>query len=54
MEAKNDGMRNTSESLINVVSDERPKMLSGLDQNGKGYGCDARLSSHVIYDSPGG
>ncbi len=29
-------------------------MLLGLDQNGKGYGCDAPLSSHVIYDSPGG
>ena len=29
-------------------------MLLSLDQNGKGYGCDARVSSHVIYDSPGG
>ncbi len=29
-------------------------MLSGLDQNGKGYGCDAHNSSHVICDSPGG
>jgi hypothetical protein len=48
MEAKNGGMRNTCESLINVVNDERPKMLSGLNQKGKGYGYDAPLSSYVI------
>jgi len=36
-----------------IVSDERPKMLSGLNQNDEGYGWDARLSSHVIHDSPG-
>jgi hypothetical protein len=38
--AKNNGMLNTCELLINAVSVERPKMLIGLDQNGKGYGCD--------------
>ncbi|SLM28718.1 conserved hypothetical protein [Desulfamplus magnetovallimortis] len=48
MEAKNGGMRNTCESLINAVSDERLKMLSSLDQNGKGYGCDVLVSSYVI------
>ena len=53
MGAKNDGMRNTCELLINAVNDERPKMLTGLDQNGKGYGWDAQVSSHVIHDSPG-
>ena len=51
--AKNNGMRNTCELLINVVSDERPKMLTGLDQNGEGYGWDVLVSSHVIDDSPG-
>jgi hypothetical protein len=35
--AKNDGMRNIFELLINAVSVERLKMLTGLDQNGKGY-----------------
>ncbi|SLM30327.1 conserved hypothetical protein [Desulfamplus magnetovallimortis] len=54
MEAKNGGMRNTCEPSINVVSDERPKMLTSLDQNGEGYGCDALVSSYVILNSPGG
>ncbi|SLM28790.1 conserved hypothetical protein [Desulfamplus magnetovallimortis] len=36
MEAKNDGMRNTCESLINVVSDERLKMLLSLNQKVRG------------------
>ena len=53
MGAKNNGMRNICELLINAVNVERPKMLSGLDQNGKGYGWDVLVSSHVIHDSPG-
>jgi hypothetical protein len=38
MGARNDGMRNISELLINVVIFDRPKMLTGLGQNGKRYG----------------
>ena len=36
MGAINDGMCNICELLINVVRVHRPKMLTGLDQNGKG------------------
>jgi len=36
--AKNDGMCNICELLINAVRVNRPKMLTGLNQNGKGYG----------------
>ena len=53
MGAKNDGMRNTCERLINAVNAERPRMLTDLDQNGKGYGWDVLMSFHVIHDSPG-
>jgi hypothetical protein len=53
MGAKNDGMRNTSEPLINVVTVYRPKMLSGLNQNGKGYGLGVRTSPNAIDDPPG-
>jgi len=38
MGARNDGMCNICELLINVVTVNRPKMLIGLNQNGKGYG----------------
>ena len=38
MGAKNDGMGNISELLINVVILNKPKVLLGLNQNGKGYG----------------
>jgi hypothetical protein len=38
MGAMNDGMRNKCELLINVVILSRPKVLTGLDQNGKRYG----------------
>lgn len=38
MGARNDGMCNIFELLINVVTVNRPKMLTGLNQNGKGYG----------------
>jgi len=53
MGAKKDGMRNTSEPLINVVTVYRPKMLSGLNQNSKGYGLGVRLSPNAIDDSLG-
>ena len=54
MGARNDGMRNIYELLINVVIFVRPKMLTGLDQNGKRYGWSVRLSLHVIDDPSGG
>jgi hypothetical protein len=38
MGAINDGMCNICELLINVVRVDRPKMLTGLNQKGKGYG----------------
>lgn len=47
MGAMNDGMRNICELLINVVMLNRPKMLTGLDQNGKRYGWGVPLSLHV-------
>ncbi len=34
--ARNDGMRNICELLLNVVNDDRPKMLIGLDQKVRG------------------
>jgi RNA-directed DNA polymerase len=36
MGARNDGMRNVCELLINVVIVDRPKMLTGLDQKVRG------------------
>lgn len=36
MGARNDGMRNICELLINVVMFDRPKMLVGLDQKVRG------------------
>lgn len=36
MGARNDGMRNTCELLLNVVIFDRPKMLAGLDQKVRG------------------
>ena len=36
MGARNDGMHNICELLINAVSDDRPKMLTGLDQKVRG------------------
>ncbi len=36
MGARNDGMRNIGELLINVVNVDRPKMLTGLDQKVRG------------------
>ena len=36
MGARNDGMRNICELLINAVNDDRPKVLTGLDQKVRG------------------
>ncbi len=36
MGARNDGLRNICERLINVVIDDRPKMLIGLNQKVRG------------------
>jgi hypothetical protein len=36
MGARNDGMRNICELLINVVIFDRPKMLTGLGQKARG------------------
>jgi len=47
-------MCNICELPINAVRVNRPKMLIGLDQNGKGYGWSVRMSLHAIYDTPGG
>jgi hypothetical protein len=54
MGARNDGMRNICELLINVVIFDRPKMLTGLGQNGKRYGWSDPVSLYVVYDSSGG
>jgi hypothetical protein len=51
MGAINDGMRNICELLINVVKPNRLNVLLSLSQNGKRYGWDAPVSSHVIDDS---
>ena len=51
MGAINDGMRNICELLINAVKLNRLNVLISLGQNGKRYGWDALVSSHVIYDS---
>jgi hypothetical protein len=39
------GMVNTCESLINVVTENKPKMLTGLDQKVRGPSSDAPNSS---------
>ncbi len=54
MGARNDGMRNICELLVNIVIIDRLKVLISLDQNGKGYGWSDCVSLYVIYDSPGG
>jgi len=45
-------MVNTSELLINVVTCDKPKMLIGLSQNGKGSGMDAPNSSIADGEPP--
>ena len=44
-------MVNRCELLINVVNKDKPKMLTGLGQNGKGSGMDAPNSS-IVDDAP--
>ena len=45
-------MVNTCELLINVVNWDKPKMLTGLGQNGKGSGMDAPNSSIADGEPP--
>ena len=45
-------MVNTCELLINVVNWDKPKMLTGLGQNGKGSGMDAPNSSIANGEPP--
>jgi len=55
MGARNGGMRNRCELLVNVVSAQQAKdadIRPGLKS--KGYGWGSQLLSHTIYDSPGG
>jgi hypothetical protein len=47
-------MVNTCKLLINVVTPNKPKMLRGLDQNGKQYGRKAWGSSGMDNNSAGG
>ena len=54
MGAKNDGMRNICESLVNVVKVYRPKVLSGLNQTVRGMVLSVRMSLNAVYYSPGG
>ncbi len=53
MGARNDGMRNVCELLINVVIVDRPKMLTGLDQKVRGMAWDSLVLSYTNYDSSG-
>ncbi len=39
-----DGMANSREPLINVVSSNKPKMLKGLNQNGMWEACEYPVS----------
>jgi hypothetical protein len=64
--ARKDDMDNICELLINVVSANKPKMLTktsghrkpctggGLNQKVRWYGQSGRVSLCAIYDSPGG
>jgi hypothetical protein len=45
-------MVNICELLINVVNRDKPKMLTGLSQNGKGSGMDAPNSSITDEEPP--
>jgi len=45
-------MVNTCESLINVVTENKPKMLTGLDQNGTWPSSDASNSSDADVAPP--
>ena len=45
-------MVNICESLINVVTQNKPKMLIGLDQNGKWSGTGVLCSPVVVVAPP--
>ena len=45
-------MDNLCELLINVVIGSKPKMLTGLDQNGKWSGLEVTISSNVDAEPP--
>ena len=42
--ARADGMTNTREPLLNAVTDDKPKMLLGLNQKVRGWCKSSRLS----------
>ena len=42
--ARADGMTNMREPLLNAVTDDKPKMLSGLNQKVRGWCKSSRLS----------
>ena len=42
--ARADGTTNTREPLLNAVTDDKPKVLSGLNQKGRGWRKGSRLS----------
>ena len=47
-----DGMVNRCELLINVVTSNKPKVLKGLNQNGKWAGLGAFWSPNTDVDPP--
>ena len=42
--ARADGMTNTCEPLLNAVTDDKPKVLSGLNQKVRGWRKGSRIS----------
>ena len=48
-----DGMVNTCELSINVVTTSKPKMLTGLSQNGTGAGTGSRHTLSWTANAPG-
>src|ERR671923_2940445 len=46
-------MVNISELLINPVTQNKPKLLIGLGQKGKWYGCNVGFSLHKVSESTG-
>jgi hypothetical protein len=46
-------MGNIRELLINVVILNKPKVLIGLNQKGKGYGWGVTHFLYALYKSPG-
>ena len=46
-------MEKESELLTNLVNENKPKMLTGLDQNGRWTGYGVRLSPYTAVAKPG-